>query len=147
MLNTNDYPMPFTHHHLTSDQQFYHNLYTTTSSTVAKKFDLINNNNTNSNEIFIKDVTENTRRFSVNNLLKSPNIDNSTDNKSNGKKLQETIDYLIFKIQLIFIIFMSLSTRQFFSFFFLASLCFGSLHIINYSALSYFPLPKFSKLT
>lgn len=88
MLNTNDYPMPFAHHHLTSDQQFYHNLYTTSSSTVAKKFDLINNNNPS--EIFIKDVTENTRRFSVNNLLKTPTIENSVE-KSNGKK-KETID-------------------------------------------------------
>lgn len=82
MLNTaNDYPMPpFPHHHLPTaadQQQFYHNLYSSTAQSTAvanaKKFDLINNNST-VQEIFTatKDVTENTRRFSVNNLLKSP---------------------------------------------------------------------------
>lgn len=96
MLNTaNDYPMPpFPHHHLPTaadQQQFYHNLYSTTAQSTAvanaKKFDMINNNSP-VQEIFTatKDVTENTRRFSVNNLLKSPTSisnESGTGEKSN----------------------------------------------------------------
>lgn len=70
-----------------TDQQFYHNLYTNVQNPSSKdkseflyksqKFDFMNNNsvNTNGSEIFIGSSTkdcENSKRFSVNNLLKSP---------------------------------------------------------------------------
>lgn len=77
-------------HHLPAahlpDQQFYHNLYNTSSTVVAaKKFDLINNN---SHDMFTKDVTENTRRFSVNNLLKTPTtVADNVAEKSNGESI------------------------------------------------------------
>lgn len=85
-LNTNnDYSMAFSHHLTTGDQQFYHNLYTNPPATSIKekneflyknqKFDFINNNAAGSvgSEMFTstKDC-ENSKRFSVNNLLKPP---------------------------------------------------------------------------
>ncbi|CAG9804667.1 unnamed protein product [Chironomus riparius] len=93
-LNTgNDYSVPFPHHHhvTSNDQQFYHNLYTNVNVATAvngkdkneliyknQKIDFMNNNNNNSsnnnnNEPFttLKDG-ENSKRFSVNNLLKPP---------------------------------------------------------------------------
>lgn len=111
MLNlnaNNDYSMAFSHHHITApnDQQFYHNLYsnvsTTTPSTTAMikdknellyknpKIDFINNNNNsiaNSEftPILIKDG-ENSKRFSVNNLLKPPTTSPSCE-KYNGNYL------------------------------------------------------------
>lgn len=107
MLNlnaNNDYSMAFSHHHITApnDQQFYHNLYsnvsTTTSSTAAMikdkneiiyknpKGDFININgsaNSDFTPILIKDG-ENSKRFSVNNLLKPPTTSPSCE-KFNGK--------------------------------------------------------------
>lgn len=98
-LNTNnDYSMAFSHHLSSSDQQFYHNLYTNAAAPTIKdkneflyktqKFDFINNNSspTIGNEIFAsssKDC-ENSKRFSVNNLLKSPAVESSVE-KLNGK--------------------------------------------------------------
>lgn len=87
-LNTNnDYSMAFSHHLASNDQQFYHNLYTnaTTAPSIKdkndslyknQKFDFINNNSasTVNSEIFtnISKDCENSKRFSVNNLLKVP---------------------------------------------------------------------------
>lgn len=101
MLN-NDYTMTFPHHHITpvsneQQQQFYHNLYTnvttTTPSSMIKdkhelsyknpKIDFINNNNSEYSPILIKDG-ENSKRFSVNNLLKTPTTSPSCE-KYNGK--------------------------------------------------------------
>lgn len=106
MLNlnaNNDYSMAFSHHHITApnDQQFYHNLYsnvtTTTPSTAAMikdkneiiyknpKVDFINTNgsaNSDFTPILIKDG-ENSKRFSVNNLLKPPTTSPSCE-KFNG---------------------------------------------------------------
>lgn len=77
--------MPFPHHLTSTDQQFYHNLYTNVAAPSIKdkneflyknqKFDFINNNSTHivGNEAFAtspKDC-ENSKRFSVNNLLKA----------------------------------------------------------------------------
>lgn len=71
-------------HHLPTDQQFYHNLYSNVPSTSIKdkneflyknqKFDFINNNSANSENFTSpsKSDSENSKRFSVNNLLKSP---------------------------------------------------------------------------
>ena len=94
-LNTgNDYSVPFPHHHhvTSNDQQFYHNLYTNVNVATTvngkdkneliyknQKVDFMNNNNNNNssnnnnNEPFttLKDG-ENSKRFSVNNLLKPP---------------------------------------------------------------------------
>lgn len=97
-LNTNnDYSMAFSHL-TTSDQQFYHNLYTSVPSSSIKdkndflyknqKFDFINNNSTPpiGNDMFTsssKDC-ENSKRFSVNNLLKPPS-DSTPIEKSSGK--------------------------------------------------------------
>lgn len=98
-LNTNsDYSMAFSHHLSSTDQQFYHNLYTSVPASSIKdkndfmyknqKFDFINNNSTaaSGNEIFAnssKDC-ENSKRFSVNNLLKPPS-DSTSVEKTNGE--------------------------------------------------------------
>ena len=93
-LNTNnDYSMSFPHHLPSSDQQFYHNLYTNVSAPPNKdkndfsyknqKFDFINNNSAVTSEIFNKD-SENSKRFSVNNLLKSSSLE--PVEKLNGKQ-------------------------------------------------------------
>lgn len=99
-LNTNnDYSMAFSHHLASNDQQFYHNLYSNAPTTPAikdkndflyknQKFDFINNNSTTiiSNEVYStssKDC-ENSKRFSVNNLLKPPT--ESSAEKINGKE-------------------------------------------------------------
>lgn len=96
-LNTNnDYSMAFPHHLASTDQQFYHSLYTSVPAPIKdktdflyknQKFDFINNNNsTTSNENFAsssKDC-ENSKRFSVNNLLKPPS-DLSAIEKTNGE--------------------------------------------------------------
>lgn len=94
----NDYSMAFSHHLSPSDQQFYHNLYTSVPPSSIKdkneflyknqKFDFINNNAAPSigNEVFAspsKDC-ENSKRFSVNNLLKSPS-DSMSGEKINGE--------------------------------------------------------------
>jgi hypothetical protein len=88
-LNTsNDYSMAFSHHLSSSgDQQFYHNLYPSVPQAPSikdkndfpyknQKFDYINNNATptSASEIFANSVkdSENSKRFSVNNLLKPP---------------------------------------------------------------------------
>ncbi|CRK92210.1 CLUMA_CG005762, isoform A [Clunio marinus] len=92
-LNSNsEYPMAFSHHLTLSDQQLQNNLYTTTSTFVGikdkndflfknQKFDYINNNTSSiiTNEIFSnpsKDC-ENSKNFSVNNLLR-PQSDSNT---------------------------------------------------------------------
>lgn len=99
-LNTgNDYSMAFSHHLSSNDQQFYHNLYANaTSSTPAakdkneflyknQKFDFINNNtsSTVNTEMFsnLSKDCENSKRFSVNNLLKAP-LESSVE-KLSGK--------------------------------------------------------------
>lgn len=99
-LNTNnDYSMAFSHHLASNDQQFYHNLYTNAASAPTikdkneflyknQKFDFINNNSTSTvnTEMFSnssKDC-ENSKRFSVNNLLKAP-LESSIE-KLSGKK-------------------------------------------------------------
>lgn len=93
-LNTNnDYSMAFSHHHITSpnEQQFYHNLYANATSTIKDKNDGIyksqkidyGNNNSEFTSIGIKDG-ENSKRFSVNNLLKPPTSSPPTE-KYNGK--------------------------------------------------------------
>ena len=98
-LNTNnDYSMTFSHHLTSTDQQFYHNLYANAPAPSIKdkndfvyknqKFDFINNNSTPAigNETFgnsSKDC-ENSKRFSVNNLLKPPS-DSSLIEKTNGE--------------------------------------------------------------
>ncbi len=78
-LNTNnDYSMTF--HHISStpnEQQFYHNLYSNTASSVAKdKSDGIFKSQKidygNSSEFTSIKDGENSKRFSVNNLLKPP---------------------------------------------------------------------------
>ena len=89
-LNTgNDYSMAFSHHLSSGDQQqFYHNLYANVPqapsikdkhdfSYKSQKFDFINNNTTPSivSETFANSSckdSENSKRFSVNNLLKPP---------------------------------------------------------------------------
>lgn len=105
-LNTNnDYSMAFTHHHITTtnEQQFYHNLYSNVSTTTPTssslnnvikekndgnfknpKVDFINNLNSEFSPALIKDG-ENSKRFSVNNLLKPPTTSPSCE-KYNGKK-------------------------------------------------------------
>lgn len=96
-LNTsNDYSMAFPHHLTSTDQQFYHNLYTNVPAPSSKdkndflyknqKFDFINNNSAIGSEVFAsppKDC-ENSKRFSVNNLLKTPS--ESAIEKLNGKR-------------------------------------------------------------
>lgn len=95
-LNTNnDYPMAFTHHH--NDQQFYHNLYSNVSATSPKdkneliyknqKVDFLNNNNNNNSGILLNESYkdgENSKRFSVNHLLKQPISSPSSSDKYNG---------------------------------------------------------------
>jgi hypothetical protein len=86
-LNTsNDYSMAFSHHLSSGDQQFYHNLYSNVPQPPVnkdksdfpyknQKFDYINNNSTPTiaSEAFANSKdSENSKRFSVNNLLKSP---------------------------------------------------------------------------
>lgn len=99
-LNTNnDYSMAFSHHLSPSDQQFYHNLYSSVPPSSIKdkndfhyknqKFDFINNNAvppivTDAFASMSKDC-ENSKRFSVNNLLKSPASDSSSVEKINGE--------------------------------------------------------------
>lgn len=93
MLNlnaNNEYGMSFSHH-MSADQSFY-NLYSNASSSLIKdkseflyknqKFDFMNNN-TSCNET--KDC-ENSKRFSVNNLLKSSSETPVTE-KLSGKAL------------------------------------------------------------
>jgi len=86
-LNTgNEYSVPFPHHHhvTSNDQQFYHNLYANVNVPAAvngkdkneliyknQKVDFMNNNNNNEPFTTLKDG-ENSKRFSVNNLLKPP---------------------------------------------------------------------------
>jgi hypothetical protein len=99
MLNfntNNDYAMAFSHHHhVPNDQQFYQNLYTNVSATATanvkdkhdlmfknQKVDLLNNNSTIASEPF-KDG-ENSKRFSVNHLLKPPASSPSEADKFNG---------------------------------------------------------------
>lgn len=84
-LNTNsDYSMSFSHHLTSPDQQFYHahNLYSNVPTSSIKdkneflyksqKFDFINNNATGGEVFPVTKDSENSKRFSVNNLLKSP---------------------------------------------------------------------------
>ena len=93
MLNLNsgnDFSMNFPHHLPTTDHQFY-NLYSNVPNSTIKerneysfksqKFDFINNN---SSEVFVNSAKdcENSKRFSVNNLLKSPS---DTSEKLSGK--------------------------------------------------------------
>src|SRR5690349_4696654 len=91
-INTNnEYAMPFSHH---NDQSFY-NLYSNVSSSGMKdkneflyknqKFDFINNNSTCNETLIAKDC-ENSKRFSVNYLLKA-STESSTSEKLNGKSL------------------------------------------------------------
>lgn len=84
MLNlnsANDYSMTFPHHLAAADQQFY-NFYSNVPSAAAikdksefsyknQKLDFINNNSIENFANSPKD-SENSKRFSVNNLLKSP---------------------------------------------------------------------------
>lgn len=112
-LNTNnDYTMAFTHHHVTpNDQQFYHNLYTNVTATTPtakdkndlihknQKVDFLNHNPTTTviaSEAFttIKDG-ENSKRFSVNNLLKAPS------EKYNGKRICRMHEVIIYDTQMI----------------------------------------------
>lgn len=75
--------MSFPHHVSSTDHQFYHNLYSNPSVSTEKeknefiyknqKFDFASSNSTGSlvgSENYSKD-SENSKRFSVNNLLKS----------------------------------------------------------------------------
>ncbi|KAG5680609.1 hypothetical protein PVAND_010103 [Polypedilum vanderplanki] len=85
-LNTNnDYAMAFSHHHMPNDQQFYPNLYsnvnTTTTTNIKDKNDLmfknqkvdfLNNNNSTTEPFTVIKDGENSKRFSVNHLLKPP---------------------------------------------------------------------------
>jgi hypothetical protein len=85
--------MAFSHHHITSpnEQQFYHNLYANATSSIKDKNDGIyksqkidyGNNNSEFTSITMKDG-ENSKRFSVNNLLKPPTSSPPTE-KFNGK--------------------------------------------------------------
>jgi hypothetical protein len=124
MLNlnaSNDYSMNFSHHLTTaSDQQFY-NLYSNVPPPPpvtsfkekneflykSQKFDFINNN---ASEVFVnspKDC-ENSKRFSVNNLLKSPS---DTVEKLGGKQIARASEvikkisgnFIAFKKQFVFI--------------------------------------------
>lgn len=92
-LNTNnDFGMAFSHHVSPSDQPFY-NLYSNAASSSIKdrseflyknqKFDFINNNSTFNEALTGKDC-ENSKRFSVNNLLKTASEPSSTE-KLSGK--------------------------------------------------------------
>lgn len=97
-LNTNnDYGMAFSHHHVSSpnDQPFY-NLYSnaSTSSSIKDKGEFLHknqsflflNNNSTCNEALITKDCENSKRFSVNNLLKTASEPSSVE-KLNGKSL------------------------------------------------------------